>query len=130
MQCFDVSGWAVELGADVLPSHADQDPAFEIDHRHGNASELVELVHERLERRRVDDVGELQVPDVSFWREDAVQLQPDALLARPERLLRAPLRGDVPEHEHDPEDLAVAAADRSGAVGDGDLGSIRLTSAT
>jgi asparagine synthase (glutamine-hydrolysing) len=48
--------------------------------------ELVELVHQRLELLGVDDVGQLQVPEVPLGRQDALQLQPDTLLALAQRL--------------------------------------------
>ena len=63
----------VELRTDILPSCPYQDFALQINDRHGNASKLIEVIHKRLDRRGINDVGQIEVSDVAFRGKDAFQ---------------------------------------------------------
>jgi hypothetical protein len=112
----------VELGADVLPVDSDEHLPANVDDRKRDSREPVELLHHRLKRRRIDDVAELQLPEIALGREDRIELQPDAPLACAERALGlALLRLIAAEDQHCAADLTVPIANRRGVIGDGAL---------
>ena len=67
---------AVELGADVLPAHAHQHPSLDVDDAHGDAGHRVEVVHELLKGRGVDQVRQFERAQVAVGREYALELPP------------------------------------------------------
>ncbi len=56
---------------------------------------FVEVVQQSMYRRDIDDVGKIQITDVSLGRYDAVQFTPDSLLALDQRLFGPLPFGDV-----------------------------------
>ena len=103
---------AVELGADVLPADGDQHLAVRVEDGAEDAGDLVEVVHHRLDDRRVDDVLQLQQFDVALGREDGVELALHARFALAQRDFRGFALADV---AHESDDLSVADAVPAGA---------------
>ena len=64
----------VKLCADLLPARADQHFAVKIHDRYGNAGELPQVIHERLNQFDIEDIMQFEAGDVAFRRQDAVQL--------------------------------------------------------
>ena len=76
----------MEFRADVLPADGDQYLALGVENGAEDAGDLVEVVHHRLDDRRVDDVLQLQQFDVALGREDGVELALHARFALAQRL--------------------------------------------
>ena len=51
----------MEFGADILPSSAYQNIAFEIVYAYRNVSKLIEIIHERLNNLDINDIRKHQI---------------------------------------------------------------------
>ena len=95
----------VKLRTDILPAGRDQHPAAQIENRHADRGQPVDIVQQRLQRRNIHHIGQFQRTNITLGTEQAVELGPHpvftvaqcrlGLLTLGDILLQTLLRHDV-----------------------------------
>jgi hypothetical protein len=74
----------MEPGADALPVDASVDFAAEIDQCGRQVNDSLKVLEQQFDGRNIQNVGQFQISQIAFRRDDAIELTPDPLVALPQ----------------------------------------------